>query len=238
MVRPNLDVELTSRQWGAWEALSDPGVREVLYGGAKGGGKSHLLCVWAYMRAYQIACDHDLRRSKNPPHVGWMGRKLANTFTATTLATWRRVIPEGCYELRGGTERDPTHILIDGRVAIDYGGLDRQEVVQKFNSAEYAFLAIDQAEEVTKDDIAALRASLRMTLGGKSLGYKTLFTANPRQCWLKDEFVVVRSDGRRFIQALPSDNPYLPAGYLDTLESAFKHRPELLDAYRKMIETF
>ena len=36
---------------------------------------------------------------------------------------------------------------------------------------------------------------------------------------------------RRFIQALPSDNPWLPAEYVDVLRETFSHRPELLEAY-------
>ena len=34
-----------------------------------------------------------------------------------------------------------------------------------------------------------------------------------------------------FVPALPGDNPYLPHEYTKTLESAFGHRPELLQAY-------
>lgn len=36
---------------------------------------------------------------------------------------------------------------------------------------------------------------------------------------------------KRFIQALPVDNPYLAPQYIHVLKEAFKHRPELLEAY-------
>jgi hypothetical protein len=36
---------------------------------------------------------------------------------------------------------------------------------------------------------------------------------------------------RKFIQALPSDNPYLADEYIDVLKETFAHRPELLEAY-------
>lgn len=226
-----LKVDLTDRQSAAWRALDRPDIRRVLYGGAKGGGKSWFLCVWSFMRAYQISHDLGLRKSPNPPHIGWIGRKLATDFAATTLQTWRQTIPEEYYQIRSGTDRDSKHILIMDRVAIDFGGLDRQEQINKFNSAEYAFFGIDQAEETERDDISVLRGSLRLTINGKSLEYKELYTANPRACWLRDDFIADTKPGGVFIPALPSDNPHLPPDYEQTLTDAFGHRAELLAAY-------
>ncbi len=232
-----LNVKRTDQQRLAWEALSKPVVRRVMYGGAKGGGKSWFLCVWLFVQVWSFMIKAGLQPSKNPPHVAWFGRKQAVDFTGTTLQTWREIIPEEYYVLRGATEKDPKHILIADRIAIDYGGLDKQENINKFNSAEYIVIAIDQAEEVTKDEISVLRGSLRMVLkdpDGKPLDipFKELYTANPRQCWLKDDFIINPKDNARFIPALPTDNPYLPDSYLQTLEEAFGHRPVLLRAYK------
>ena len=231
MADVKLDITRTERQRQAWEALAKPEVRRVLYGGAKGGGKSFFLCVWVFTYAWGLMAEHSLAKTSNPPHIGWMGRKQATDFTATTLQTWRQTIPQEYYELRAGTERDSKHVLIMGRVAIDYGGLDRQESINKFNSAEYGFFAIDQAEETERDDISVLRGSLRKTINGKPLAYKELYTANPRACWLRDDFVLNKSPESVFVPALPSDNPYLPADYEKTLTDAFGYRPELLAAY-------
>jgi hypothetical protein len=173
-----LDVTRTERQRQAWDLLADPAIRRVLYGGAKGGGKSFFLCVWAFVQAYALISRFNLPETKNPLHVGWIGRKQATDFTATTLQTWRQTIPEQYYELKGGTEKDSKHILIMGRVAIDYGGLDRQENINKFNSAEYSFFAIDQAEETSRDDVSVLQGSLRLTIDGVGLDYKELYTAS------------------------------------------------------------
>ena len=232
-----LKVERTGQQRKAWDALGKEGVRRLMYGGAKGGGKSWFLCVWLFVQVWAIMVQAELKPSKNPPHVAWFGRKQATDLTGTTLQTWREIIPEEYYQLKGGTERDPKHILIADRIAIDYGGLDKQENINKFNSAEYIIICIDQAEEVKKDEVAVLRGSLRMVLKdpkGKPLTipFKELYTANPRQCWLKDDFILNPGDSSRFIRALPTDNPHLPNSYMQTLEDAFGHRPELLAAYR------
>lgn len=234
-------VVLTKRQRLAWSALHNDDVKEILYGGAKGGGKSWLLCIWAFNYACWVIDHFGLRDSKeaiakytaNPIHVGWIGRKQSVDFTGTTLDTWRREIPADRYELKGSSDKDNKHILIDGVVAVDYGGLDKSSSVNKFNSAEYAFFGLDQAEETSKDDIAVLRASRRLKINGEKLPYKGFYTANPAQCYLKHEFILHPKKNFRFIQALPADNPHLPDDYIQMLQDAFEHRPELLDAYLK-----
>lgn len=229
----------TGRQWEAWELLHQLETLELLYGGAKGGGKSRFGCEWVFARCLEIIDDFGLKSSKNPPAVGWMGRKQSVDFTKTTLETWKSCIPTSQYEIH----EQAKEIIVRGTVKMMFGGLDRREDVRKFNSAEFMLVFFDQAEEVTEADIGELRGSLRMTLAPAgaadsdarwrppALGYKTLFTANPRDCWLRKEFVDGRESGRHFVPALPSDNPHLPDNYAETLGRAFKHRPELVEAY-------
>jgi phage terminase large subunit len=79
--------------------------------------------------------------------------------------------------------------------------------------------------------VAVLRGSRRLTINGHTLRYKGLYTANPANCWLKDDFITSPAPYRRFIQSLPTDNPYLPVSYVAMLKDSFGHRPELLEAY-------
>ena len=212
-------------------ALNDRGVVDVMYGGAKGGGKSFFLCAWVFLWAVALANRFELTPTDKPVHVGWMGRKQATDFTATTLQTWQEIIPADEYDIRSSTDKHPKHILIQGRIAVDFGGLDRREDISHFNSAEYAFVVVDQAEETTRDDVSALRASRRLKIKGHHVAYKGLWTANPAQCWLKRDFILAPSAEKRFVKALPADNPWLPQSYIDTLKEAFRHRPEMLQAY-------
>ncbi len=239
MVAKNeLDFYPTPRQWRARQALDfdiaqdpkDP-TMEVCYGGAKGGGKSFFFVFWVLEYARWVIQHFDLKPSNNPPHIGFMGRKLGVDFTGTTLASWRENIPESCYEFRGSGDKEVKHVIIDGCVAVDYGGLDRQVNINKFNSAEYGFVAIDQAEETTIDDVAVLKASRRKKIDGKALPFRGLWTANPAACWLKDDFIINPKPNHIFVQALPGDNEHLPASYIETLKASFGHRPELLQAY-------
>lgn len=224
-------VDLHDRQCVALDSLNDKEVVDVTYGGAKGGGKSFFLCWWVFWLCLELVRLLHLEPTDKPPHVGFMGRKQSVDFTGTTLQTWQTIIPADSYILKGATDKYPKHILINNTIAVDYGGFDRQETVNKFNSAEYIFVAVDQAEELTQDDVSVLRASRRMKIDGKEFFYKGLFTANPAPSWLRGEFITNPPATNRFVQALPADNPHLPSTYVAILEDAFKHRPELLRAY-------
>jgi len=234
MSLPPVNIKLTPKQTRAYNALMNGDAEDVLYGGAKGGGKSVLGCVFAFVYAYTVAQHFKLKPSKKAPHIGIMCRKIASNLTGTTLQTWQEIIPEEYYELKSGTDRYPTHIsLFGGSICIDYCGLDNRESISKFNSAEYGFIFVDQAEETTEDDVAVLRASLRMKINRQPLPlpYVSLWTANPADCWLLKEFITKPEPGTMFIPALPSDNPHLPESYIKTLKKSFKHRPDLLRAY-------
>ena len=229
MVAVNFNPVLTEKQTEAMDLLEDTSVDELLYGGAKYGGKSWFLCVWMFLFAGMFAKIHHIPKSAKPLPIGFMGRKVAKNFNDTTLETWFKTIPPSGYVAKG----NPVEIIIDNRVKLHTGGLDNRETINKFNSAEYAVYAIDQAEETTLDDIALLRAATfgRLVVNGKPIAGKGLFTANPAACWLKSEFIDNPTKQRRFVPALPTDNPYCTKKYIDNLKDAFRHRPELLEAY-------
>ena len=222
-----LNWQFSNRQAQARETLTDPEVLELCYGGAKGGGKSVLGVRWAYLFGCEVIERFQLGAKKYPPVIGFMGRKQGTDFNDTTLESWKREIPEACYQLRVQDKE----IVLHDRVKIAYGGMDDREVVNKFNSAEFGFVFIDQAEELTLDDVGMLRGTLRLAIGGVHVPTKCLWTANPAQCWIKTEFLINPTPAKRFIRSLPSDNPFLPAGYIEQLKDAWKHRPEILRAY-------
>ncbi len=237
--QPHHQIAFSKKQMAAYRALHDPLVEELLYGGAKGGGKSVFGCQWSYLRAKEIIQDYELvpcSDGKLIPIVGFMGRKQSVDFTGTTLSTWKRYVPPTAYRL-GTIEGRINVLVIEETVAIQYGGLDDSERIKKFNSAEFAFYFLDQAEECTEEDVGLLRGTLRLKIKNRQTGiegapaYKALYTANPAICWLKPAFITAPQPGTKFIQALPSDNPFLPASYVDQLRKAFGFRPELLRAY-------
>lgn len=200
-----------------------------MFGGAKGGAKTFLLCLWSYYWCkFLISFFGITEAQKYPLPVGFVGRKRSVDFSKTTLETWKKIIPSTSYQLR---EQDK-EIIIEGRVKLFFGGLDDEELVNKFNSAELAFRAIDQAEETERGDVSVLGAALRLVYQGKKPPYKSLFTANPAECWLKEDFLINSKPKHYYIPALPKDNPHLPENYIKTLEENFGYDPALLKAYR------
>jgi len=229
MPNPLIDIKFSPKQHEAYLAIEDPDTEELLYGGAKGGGKSVFGVYWSYTTAKRLIQEYDLPARKYPLVVGFMGRKQSIDFNATTLVTWNKMIPEQAYVIR--EIEKVRYIVIERRAAIQIGGMDKTETINKFNSAEYAFYFIDQAEELTQDDIGLIRGTRRLIINGHTPPYKGLLTANPRICWLKSEFIDQPVKGNRFVRALPADNPFLAKGYIEQLHKAFKHRPELIKAY-------
>lgn len=226
-------MDLSVKQTHAWDATENAAIDALLYGGAKGGGKSVFGCFRCFEWAKQLITTHNIKPRKHPIPVGFMGRKQSVDFNNTTLETWKRFIPPEFYHIRSQEKE----ILIgdtrkgDFRVKIDYGGLDRTETINKFNSAEYGFIFLDQAEEITKDEVSVLRGSLRLKIHGKWALIKQLYTANPANCWLKTDFIDNCPENYKFVQALPTDNPWLGEKYIQVLKEAFGHRKELLEAY-------
>jgi PBSX family phage terminase large subunit len=218
---------LSDRQTEAFDALEHDDITALLYGGAKGGGKSYFGCIWMFWKCCELIKKYNLKPTKFPPPVGFMGRKQSVDFSDTTLESWKSTIPLDQYELKAADKE----IIIRNTVKVQYSGFDTGETVKRFNSAEYVYAFVDQAEEMTRDDYGLLRGTLRRKIKKQQPKYKILLTANPSMCWLKDDFINTPHSGNRFVQALPSDNPFLATGYVSNLREAFRHRPELIKAY-------
>ncbi len=227
-------IKFSEKQTLALKYLSDPSVKELLIGGAKGGGKTYFECYSAYIMAKQIIKLANLKPSKYPPVVGFFGRKVGVHFVDNTLEKWKRCIPPEGYTI-GEQKKE---IVIENTVKMDYGGFDDTETVKKFNSAEYIFAIIDQTEENSRDGIANLRGTLNrdVILNGVKFPSKFVASANPSECWIEDDFDVneqgISPPFRKFVKMLPTDNPFINSEeYIAGLKEAWKHRPEMVQAY-------
>lgn len=225
---PSVKFELTPKQSLAYHFLTDDRDRAVLYGGAKGGAKSFLFCIWTKLWVEHLIKFFKLKPTKNPISLGFIGRKRSIDFHDTTLEDFKRIIPSDHYRLHD----DEHEIIFHESAKVFCGGLDDPKRIEKFNSANYAFFAIDQAEETERTDVSVLQATLRMKHLNLQPPYKQLYTANPADCWLKEDFIDNRRKGYVYIPALYTDNPHLPTNYRTTLENAFRYNDSLLRAYR------
>jgi hypothetical protein len=190
--------------------------RYILMGGAVRGGKTYWLCN----EAIQLSLDH-------PGNRGYLCR---NEFTAFKRSTWltfqRFLIPD---LIRRHHMTDSFIELINGSV-IYYGGLGSGDTgFNRLKSTEWGWVAIDQVEEASEDVWNMLLTRMAHTLpNGDRPRYKILATANPWPGWVRDRFVQQTLPNHRFVQSLPSDNPYLPPGYEEELREQLP--PELVKA--------
>ena len=228
-VAQKYNIEFTPKQLLALWLLNQEYTKELLYGGAKGGGKSVLLCRYAWLYCDMIIDHFKLPPLKNPIPIGFLGRLRGVDFDDTTLDSWKAFIPESVYTINSKNKE----IIVNKRLKIHYGGLDSEKITKKFNSMEIGFFCIDQAEEVEEDKLTELKLACRRTINGEPLPYKYVYSANPRDCYLKKTFVLNENkNGRIYLPALPSDNLYLPKDYVSRMEYVLRNRPTLLAAYK------
>lgn len=220
---------LTPKQSAAFRLLTNDEDVDLNFGGAKGPGKSFLFCVWVDHWCGKLIEIFGLKNHKpaEPIPVGFIGRKRSVDFSHTTLETFKRVIPADHYTIK----QQEKAIIFDDTLKVFFGGLDNTDQIRKFNSMEIAFFGIDQAEETDRPDLDVLQAAVRLTVNGIKPPYKRLYTCNPADCWLKEDFIDKQLPRHFFIPALPSDNPHLPNNYEDTLRNAFRYNTPLLRAY-------
>jgi len=231
-----MDIKLSIKQTIAYDYLLQNDVFEVLYGGAKGGGKSCFFCFYVILYAENIIKNCNITKQKYPPVIGFLGRVRDVDFTKTTLETWKKQIDPDIYEIH----EQKKEMILFKKVRYHFGGLDDEENIRKFNSAEYGLICIDQAEEADRDGMATLRGTQgRSKINNIDLPKKILFTANPAECFLEQDFnpennpeLPYRASFRKFVQALPSDNEFINSkAYIESLKEAWKHRPEMIAAY-------
>jgi len=201
------------------EALSylaiDNECRQLLYGGSAGSGKSFLGCDW------QIK-----RRLKYPGTRGLIGRAELKKLRLSTMATFFELCTK--YNLIAGkhfTYNGQDHVInwYNGSqiILMDLADMPSDPDFGRFGSLEITDYFVDEASEVTEKCINILNSRVRYKLINDNP--KGLLTCNPHKGWLYREFFDAQRNGsirkdRRFIQALPTDNPHISPVYIESLQ--------------------
>lgn len=125
---------------------------EVLLSGAAGTGKS----VGVLMRLHLLMLD-------NPKARGLILRKTHASLTASTLVSFRQKIlrealDAGIVRFYGGSAQEPPAFRYKNGSSVTVGGLDRSTRVL---STEFDMVMIDEATEVTEEDVDTVTGRLR-----------------------------------------------------------------------------
>ncbi len=209
-------MELLIKQNDAIFFLRDKVTTEILYGGAAGGGKSAIGCLWL------------IESCLTYPNTRWlMGRAVLKTLKETTLNTffelsikldvshlWEYNQHKGIIKFVNGSEI----VLKD---LFHYVGKDPN--FDSLGSLEITGAFIDECNQVVFKAWQIVKSRIRYKLTEYNLTPKIFGTCNPAKNWTYKFFYKPYKSKelpnyRRFIAALPKDNPHLPESYLESLQ--------------------
>lgn len=220
-------MELTEKQTIALDYLEDKITTEVYYGGAAGGGKSDLGCYW------------EIKQALKYPGTRWlMGRAELKNLKKTTLNSFFEVAK------RQGLRAD-THFKLNSQDSIIYFPNESQILLSdlalypsdpefdSLGSLEITGAFIDESSQVTEKAKNIVKSRIRYKLNEYKLMPKLLMCGNPAKNFSYNEFYKPFKEGtlradRKFVQALPGDNPHLPASYIESLKGLDKNSRERL----------
>jgi hypothetical protein len=207
-------MKLLLKQENAVYFLKDRITKEVLYGGAAGGGKSALGVLWL------------IEQCQAYPGTRWlMGRSKLKTLKETTLNTFfeltsnLKLSTSYNYNSQTGviTWTNGSEILLK-----DLYSYPADPNFDSLGSLEITGAFIDECNQISFKAWQIVTSRIRYKLNEYNLTPKILGTCNPAKNWTYSKFYIPTAAGtitetRKFIQSLPTDNPNLPPSYLDSL---------------------
>jgi len=218
-------MKLLKKQQNAIYYLKDNATEEILYGGAAGGGKSALGCLWL------------IEMCQKYPGTRWlMGRAKLKTLKETTLNTFfeltssLKLSKQFTYNGQSDiiTWSNGSQILLK-----DLFSYPSDPNFDRLGSLEITGAFVDECNQVAYHAWQILKSRIRYKLTQYGLMPKILGSCNPAKNWTYKEFYKPCRDKslpeyRRFIQSLPTDNPHLHPSYLQSLLRLDKNSRERL----------
>lgn len=219
MCRPEHCMELefktkNPKQLQAARLWMDDVTEQILYGGAKGGGKSFLGAALIFGNALSYPGTHYFIARRELIHL--------RNFTMPTIAEFFEKVGLDMKRYAPYNGQDHKYTLYNGSVVHLIACDDRPSdpLFERFGSMQITQGWIEEGGEVPED----AKDNLWLAIGRwKNKEYdlppKLLITANPKKGWMKREFVDLYNEGRLpetlvYIQAFASDNAaYLPDSY-------------------------
>lgn len=218
-------MKLLPKQENAVYYLKDETTKELIYGGAAGGGKSALGCLWL------------IESCQKYPGTRWlMGRAKLKTLKETTLNTFFELSSQLGISSQYNYNSQSQIIYWNNGSEIILKDLFLYPSDPNFDalgSLEITGAFIDECNQITYKAWQIVKSRIRYKLTKFNLIPKILGTCNPAKNWTYKQFYHPNKKGdipdyRRFISALPKDNPHLHPSYLESLLQLDKNSKERL----------
>lgn len=209
---------LFQKQLTALQALSNPEVREVCYGGAAGGGKSVIGCVWILSLCI-----------KYPGIRCLIGRHQLSDLKKTTILTLFEVLNDKWKinpKLYNYNQQD--HILKFNNgseiLFVDLAHKPSDPQYTRLGGIECTAIFVDEANQISIKAYNILKSRIRFKLEEFKLTPKILITCNPNRGWIYEMFYKLYASEclpseRLFIPATVDDNITIGKQYIKQLES-------------------
>ena len=215
----------TIKQFEAWNNLNDPTVSEILYGGAAGSGKSMLGCAWLIISCLAY------------PGSRWlMGRSKLKTLKSTTLKSFTDLIRKWKLQddIRINNQSDIIYFNNGSEIYMkDLFSYPSDPEFDSLGSLEITGAFIDEVSQVSRKAYEIVQTRIRYRLDEFGITPKLFMSCNPSKGWLYNDFYKPFKEGtlskyKRFIPALPSDNPYVDSNYIEQLKKQSRATQERL----------
>ena len=218
-------IKLLPKQEGAIFYLKDNTTTELIYGGAAGGGKSAVGCLWLI----EMCQTHKGSR--------WlMGRSKLSSLKETTLKTFFELASQLgiSNQFKYNAMSNVIHWHNGSEIVLkDLFSYPSDPNYDSLGSLEITGAFIDECNQVVYKAWQIVNSRIRFKLHEFGLIPKMLGTCNPSKNWVYKEFYKPDINNtikpyRKFMQALPSDNPHLHPSYLESLLRLDKNSRERL----------
>lgn len=234
---PPTILTLSDRQHLAFVLLDHPQVTEVDFGGAAGGGKSLLVCLWMLKELI-----------KYPGIRIGLGRKEGVRLRQTTIVTLLRE----AHPLMNVKDSDYRYQDQKGLITYKNGSsIQLVDLAYQPSDPDYDTLGSLNFTHVVIEEVGEVKKKARDVLGSRKNRFmndkynivgKTVLTQNPSQNFTRQEFFepykklgmgshriwaigqvetmkgVMKTAYRAFVKSLPTDNPFLPRNYIEVLK--------------------
>ncbi len=200
-------IQPNPKQHLAWQALENPDIHAIHYGGGAGGGKSWLGCESRLVRAYRY-----------PGYKSFIGRNELSRLMASAYVTFTKVcafhkIPADDWHLNG--KYNYIEFKNGSRIdLLDLALKPSDPMYERLGSLEYTDAGwIEEAGEVP-----FMAVDILQSRGGRHMNTEygitpdALYTYNPNKGWVRRVFKAFQAgtlpEDEVFIQALYTDNPW------------------------------